>query len=303
VDSEQERSEVERVWGSVPSEPGRSTRQILEACADRQVDVLYLVGVDPLKDFPDAALAERALSNAGHVVVQSLELGELEAFADAFLPAAAWAEREGTVTDWEGRPQRLSPVRPTAGVCRADWEIFAGLAAAMGHDLGLQTLERIRAEASGLLAPRGVSPRVTAWTGTGRPQRLGDLTLATYHLLVDDGRLSRGASELASTLGGGPFVEVHPDDAEKHGLTDGGRALVRTRAGEAELPVRVTEHLAPGVLFVPFGQPGLDANVLLSGGFSTSASVSPVSPALDETDAVGRAPGSVAQAEPAEVAS
>jgi NADH-quinone oxidoreductase subunit G len=275
VDRETERAEVEAVWGALPAEPGRTARQILEACARREVDVLFVLGADPLRDFPDAALAERALSNAAHVVVQSLELGSLEAFADAFLPAAAWAEREGTATDWEGRPRPLSPLRPIPGVCRPDWEILAQLGRAMGHDLGFATIEDVRAEAAGLLGPREVSTRVTAWAGTGEPKRLGDLTLVTYPLLVDEGRLSDGADELKAALEEPAFVEVHPEVAEKHGLVDGGRAVVRTDRGEAMLQVRVTEHVAPGALFVPFNQPGLAANTLLSGGFATAAEVMP----------------------------
>jgi len=277
VAADGERGEVEALWASVPAEPGRSTRQILQACADREIGVLFLVGVDPVRDFPDATLAERALSNVGHVVVQSLELGALAVYAAAFLPAAAWAEREGSATDWEGRAQRIAPVRPTVGVARPDWEILAGIARAMGSDLGFASIDDVRAEAATLLAPREVSPRVTAWTGTGRPQRLGDMTLVTYPLLVDEGRLSEGANELKAALGEEAFVEINPEDAEKHGVADGGRALVRTVAGEAELPVRVTEHVAAGALFVPFNQPGLAANTLLSGGFSTAASIAPAS--------------------------
>jgi len=105
-----ERAEVEAVWGEIPAVPGRSTMGILRAAAEREVDVLFLVGVDPLRDLPDAALARRALENAGRTVVQSLELGTLEPFADAFLPAAAPVEREGHVTTWEGRSQRSHPV-------------------------------------------------------------------------------------------------------------------------------------------------------------------------------------------------
>ena len=119
----------------------------------------------------------------------------------------------------------------------------------------------------GLLEPREVPARATAWTGTGRPQLLGDLTLCTYPLLVDEGRLSEEAGELKAALGQDAFVEVHPDDAEKHGVADGGRAVVRTAAGEAELPVRVSPHVAAGTLFVPFNQAGLAANALLAGGF------------------------------------
>lgn len=273
VTDDAERAELEPAWGTVPAEPGRSTREILEACANHEVDVLYLVGVDPLRDVPDAGLVERALRNTRHVVVQSLELGSLEPFADAYLPAAAWAEREGHATDWEGRSQPIRPVRGPAGVSRPDWEIFAGLARAAGTPLGFATIEELRAEAVSLLAPRTIAARSTAWTGTGRPTRLGELTLLTYPLLVDDGRLSVGADELKAALGEEAFVEVHPEDADKHGLVDGGRATVRTDAGEAELPVRVTEHVAQGALFVPFNQPGLEANRLLSGSFTASVEI------------------------------
>jgi predicted molibdopterin-dependent oxidoreductase YjgC len=237
---------------------------------------------------PDAGLVERALRNARHVVVQSLELGSLEPFADAFLPAAAWAEREGHATDWEGRSQPVHAVRVPAGVSRPDWEIFAGLARAMGAPLGLGTIEDLRAEAAPLFAHRTVAARSTAWTGTGRPTRLGELILLSYPLLVDEGRLSIGADELKAALGGEAFVEVHPEDADKHGLVDGGRARVRTDAGEAELPVRVTEHIAQGALFVPFNQPGLEANRLLAGSFTISAGVeAATSSKVDEREAAG----------------
>ena len=215
------------------------------------------------------------------MVVQSLELGSLEAFADAFLPAAAWAERDGHVTDWEGRSQPIHPVRGPAGVSRPDWQIFAGLAAAMGRPLGFATLDALRAEAAALLEPRTVASRATAWTGTGPPKRLGELTLLSYPLLVDEGRLSEGADELKAALGEDPFVEVHPEDAEKRGLVDGARAMVRTDAGEAMLPVRVTDRIAQGALFVPFNQPGLEANQLLAGSFTTSAEIVVVAQAAE----------------------
>jgi NADH-quinone oxidoreductase subunit G len=273
VSDEAERTEVETAWGSLPAERGRTSQEILRACANREIDVLYLVGVDPLGDVPNADLVHRALSNAPHVVVQSLELGMLGVFADAFLPAAAWVEREGHVTDWEGRSQPIHPVRGPAGVSRPDWEIFAGLAEAMGRPLGFATLGALRSEAAGLLEPRAVAARSTAWTGTGRPQRLGELTLLSYPLLVDEGRLSEGADELKAALGEGAFVEVHPEDADKHGVADGERAVVRTDAGQAVLPVRVTQHIAQGAVYVPFNQRGLQANGLLSGSFTTSARI------------------------------
>jgi formate dehydrogenase major subunit len=209
-------------------------------------------------------------------VVQSLELGSLEPYADAFLPAAAFLERDGHVTDWEGRGQRIRPVRGPEGVSRPDWEIFAELARAMGADLGSETLESLQEELGELLGPRGTEEQPTAWVGAGAPQWLDDLTLFTYPLLVDEGRLSEGASELKGALEDEVFVEVNAEDAEKRGLADGGRARVRTDAGEAVLAVRVTPHVVPGTVFVPFNQPGLAANTLLSGRFTAAATVEAV---------------------------
>ncbi|MGZ8593638.1 MAG: NADH-quinone oxidoreductase subunit G [Actinomycetota bacterium] len=272
-----ERAEVEAAWGPLAAaEPGRSTHEILEACVRGDVDVLFLIGVDPLRDVLDGDLARDALRNARYKVVQGLELGDLAPYADAFLPAAAWAERAGSVTDWEGRSQRIRPVRSPAGVSRPDWEIFAGLAAAAGGDLGFESLDELREEAAGLLEPRPVAVRADAWTGTGKPQLLGDLTLFTYPLLVDEGRLSADAAELKAALEDDAFAELHPEDADKRGVADGARVRVTTAAGAAELPARVTTDVAAGTVFVPFNQPGLAANALLRGGFVEPATVEPV---------------------------
>ncbi len=150
-----ERTEVENLWGPIiVGDEGRNWQRILQACADREIDVLFLIGVDPLRDYPDAALARRALENVRFKVVQSLELGSLEPFADAFLPAAAFLEKDGHVTTWEGRDQRIRPIRGPAGISLPDWEIFASLALAAGGDLGFETLDELHDEMGRLLAPQ-----------------------------------------------------------------------------------------------------------------------------------------------------
>jgi predicted molibdopterin-dependent oxidoreductase YjgC len=104
---------------------------------------------------------------------------------------------------------------------------------------------------------------------------------------VDEGRLSRGADELRSALEDEARAELHPDDAEKRGVADGGRVRVTTAAGSADLPARVTTDIAPGAVFVPFNQPGLAANTLLAGGFVEPASVEPAGDAEATAAAVG----------------
>ena len=273
------RAEVEAIWGPIMTEgPGRTSRGILEAAAAGDLDVLFLIGVDPLTDHPDAVLARRALDNVPVKVVQSLELGSLESFADAFLPAAAYAEKDGHLTTWEGRGQRIYPARPVQGISRPDWEIFAGLAAAMGGDLGFDTLEELHDEMGRLLAPTQATWERNVTTElAGSPEiPEGSVHLFTYPLLVDEGRLVERADELKLALGDPAFVELHTADASSFGVVDGAHAVVRTDAGEVELPVRVTDHIAPGAAFVPFNNPGLRASTLLSGSFDTIATIEAV---------------------------
>jgi NADH-quinone oxidoreductase subunit G len=285
VGDDEARAEVEAVWGSLDlADGGRSWREILEACANREIDVLFLVGVDPLRDYPDAELARRALGNVPRKVVQSLELGSLARFADAFLPAAAFLEKEGHVTTWEGRGQRLHRVRDPLGMSRPDWEIFASLALACGGDLGFETLDELHEEMGSLLAPRAVRERMAAQPDAGPVEvEEGHLLLFTYPLLVDEGSLSERADELKAALADPPFVEIHRNDASKAGIDDGAHLLLKTAAGEATVPARVTEHVAEGAIFVPFNQVGFAANTLLQGRFSIPAKIEPVeTPSAEE---------------------
>ncbi|MEX0985549.1 MAG: molybdopterin-dependent oxidoreductase, partial [Actinomycetota bacterium] len=274
-DRAEERAEVEAVWGPImATDPGRDTAGILYAGAEHELDVLFVVGADPLRDLPDTALVRRALQNVETVVVVGTELGDLAPFVSAFLPAVPVVERDGHLSTWEGRAQRVRPARSSAGLSRPDWEIFAGLALALGGDLGFETLEEIHAEMGRLLAPReAVAPALAdAQNVFAAP----DLELFTYPLLVDEGRSSRGAHELKATFEEPAFVEVHPDTARAHGLEGATEALVRTNAGSATLPLRVTDHIAPGAAFVPFNQPGLAAATLLVSGAGEPAAIGSV---------------------------
>jgi NADH-quinone oxidoreductase subunit G len=292
VDAEADRREVEEVWNaSIPTAPGRDARAILEAAARRELDVLYLVGVDPLTDFPDATLARHALANVEYKVVQDMRGGSLTPYADVMLPAAAFLERNGHYTSWEGRGQRLKRVRGPIGLARSDWEIFQGLSESLGKNLGFNSIDDVHEEMARLLGARATAPggsdasaaEAARADAAKRPPGDGDratshaeLVLFTYPLLVDEGRLSDGVHELKEALQDPAFAEVHPDDAGRLGLADGEQAHLRTDAGEAVLPVRVTPHIAAGSVFVPFNNPGLRANTLLSGAFTTSVSIEPV---------------------------
>jgi NADH-quinone oxidoreductase subunit G len=278
VSAQGDRARVEAVWGDgVPSEPGLDTAGILAAAARREIDVLFLVGVDPLTDFPDAALAREALENVQYKVVIDIRADSMGIYADAMLPAAPFLEKDGHYTDWEGRSQRLRPVRDPLGLARSEWEIFQELSEAMGADMGFHSLGKLHEEMASLLSlpppDEGLSDATPIQASPTTSE--GDLVLFTYPLLVDEGKLLAGADRLKEALEEQAFVEVHRADAERLGLEGGGKARLRTAAGEAELAVRITEGIAPGSVFVPYNQPGLAANTLLSGRMTAGATLEP----------------------------
>jgi NADH-quinone oxidoreductase subunit G len=133
-------------WGSVPARRGLDTAGILEAAASGELSTLVLVGADPLSDFPDHDLAERALGRVDFLVAVETALNASSRHADVVLPAAGYAERGGTTTNLEGRVTRLAAKVVPPGVSRADWVIAAELADRLGADLGFESVEGIWAE-------------------------------------------------------------------------------------------------------------------------------------------------------------
>jgi NADH-quinone oxidoreductase subunit G len=130
-------------WGSLPGARGLDCAGMLEAAAAGELQVLVLLGADPLADFPDRDLATRALEAVPYLVAVDLFGHASAQLADVVLPACASVERGGSTTNIEGRVTRLAQKVVPPGTSRADWMIAAGIAEAMGSDLGLENLEDI----------------------------------------------------------------------------------------------------------------------------------------------------------------
>jgi len=149
-------------WGSVPKTRGRDAAEALRSLADGDqggVRALVLVGCDPLVDFPDTALATRALEAADVVVAVAGHPGPSLDHADIVLPVAVAHERPGTTTNIEGRVTRLAQKVAAPGLAWADWTIASALSDELGYDLAIGTTTDI-AEEIERVAPayRGFSP-------------------------------------------------------------------------------------------------------------------------------------------------
>ena len=133
-------------WGGVPAERGLAAEGILRAAADGKIRVLILVGADPINDFPDATLARRAIDAVDTIIAVDGFESESTARAEVFLPCTLWGEKAGTVTNLEGRVQRVGRKVAPEGTAMDDWRIAAELALRMGRDLDLATVDEVTDE-------------------------------------------------------------------------------------------------------------------------------------------------------------
>ena len=129
-------SEHWRIPASAPGiseRPGLSAVELFRAAAEGRVKALWIAATNPLVSMPDAGLVRAALERAELVVVQDAHHPtETSALAHAVLPAAAWPEKEGAMTNSERRVGLVRRALAPPGEARADWQIFAGLARALG---------------------------------------------------------------------------------------------------------------------------------------------------------------------------
>ncbi len=119
--------EAAALLGVTPGLGGKTTREILEGCADGSISTLWLVGVDPFKAVADRALVERALENVEFLIVQDLEGTEATAYASVVLPVAAPQEADGSYTNIERRVQRFLAITRPKGDSKPSWRVFSEL--------------------------------------------------------------------------------------------------------------------------------------------------------------------------------
>jgi Uncharacterized anaerobic dehydrogenase len=148
--SESDRSYVQEFWNSGPISPktGLTATEMFEALDDGRLKAVWIMGTNPLVSLPDVKKAEAALAKAPFVVVQEVSnKPETLRYADVVLPAAAWAEKEGTMTNAERRITYLSKIVDAPGEALPDAEILCRFARKMGfHGFDYQSMAEIYAE-------------------------------------------------------------------------------------------------------------------------------------------------------------
>src|SRR6202040_3666461 len=129
-----------------PAEPGLVVTEMIEGCLDGRVRAMYVVGENPLLSEPDLHHAEKAIEQLDFLVVQDLFMHETAERAHVFLPAAAFAEKDGTFTNSERRVQRIRQAIDPPGQAPPDWWIAC--------ELGRRTARRPRGSGRGVGSQR-----------------------------------------------------------------------------------------------------------------------------------------------------
>src|SRR5262249_35244021 len=194
------RAEVARAWGvaSLPSEPGRDGGEILGAAAAGDLDALLIAGVGP-GDLADPAAALDALEATPFIVSLEIRASAVTDRADVVLPVAAVVEKAGTFVNWEGRPGSFGAVFGVPGV-ESDLQVLGRIADEMDVHLGLPDAAAARRELNDLGRWQGLRDPMPIREAQAAPDPgRGEAVLATWHQLLDNGRMSDGEPFLAGT--------------------------------------------------------------------------------------------------------
>jgi formate dehydrogenase major subunit/formate dehydrogenase alpha subunit len=275
----------------LPAHAGLPMTRALNAAERGEIKGLYIVGEDPVISDPDQGHVRNALQQLDFLVVQDIFLTATAEYADVVLPAACFAEKDGTFTSTERRIQRVRKAALPIGGARADWEIFCEIASRAGYkymhynapseimdeiarvtpiyggisysridQIGLQwpCLDEHHPGTPILHVGRFVGGMGCFCPAEYRPP--AETPDAEYPFILTTGRsyfhyhtgsMTR-RTRLLEREENRSYVEINPVDAHRLGIRDRDFVMVATRRGEIVMSARMTKDITPGVLFITF---------------------------------------------------
>jgi len=296
------RRKFSRAWGvPLPDAPGKTLMEMVDAVTEGKIRALYVMGENPLLSDPNLNHVREAFADLDFLVVQDIFRSDTAEIADVVLPAASYAEKDGTYTNTERRVQRAEQALRPLGESLPDWQILCRLANRMGYPLSYHGTYEIMEEIAlltpsygGMLHHRLQENFGLQWPcpdmhhrgtpylhrkkfarGLGRfipvafvpPDEGVD---ADYPLLLTTGRIyfhyhTGTMCRRTSTLEREEpecFVEMNPVDAQEPGIRNGQIVRISSRRGALTVRAFLTEKPPPGTIFLPFHFREAAANLL-----------------------------------------
>ena len=306
VDDAANQEKFEKAYGrKVDLEKGITKVTALDQCGDT-VFAMLIDGENTVVSDPDQEHCIHALKSLEHLVVIDIFLTETAELADVVLPATSWAETDGHFVNTERRIQRVRKAVDPPGEAKPDWWIIGKIAQRMGMQ-GLDYSSPVpifdelcelapiyngidweladggqyqwpipyrghpgtpRLHEDEFINGRGkfsftdyrdpaetIDEAYPLWLTTGR-------RLESYHTRTQTGR-SEGINQLLPE----ETLEVHPSDAARYGLHDGGWAKMSSRRGAVDVRVETTRRSPQGTVFASFSFADVPINVLTGSGY------------------------------------
>ncbi|WP_322528190.1 formate dehydrogenase subunit alpha [Salinicola sp. LHM] len=294
------RGKFEAIWHTrIDDEPGLRIPNMFDAAISGTFKGLYVQGEDIAQSDPNTQHVEAALSALDCLIVQDIFLNETAKYAHVLLPGSTFLEKDGTFTNAERRINRVRKVMPPlAG--KEDWEVTQDLSNALGYPMNYSHPSGIMDEIAQLTPTfTGVSYKkldelgsiqwpcndahpegtptmherdfpidkghfaITEYVATEeRASRRYPLLLTTGRILSQYNVGAQTRRTQNSLWHHEDVLEIHPSDAEVRGLRDGDWLGISSRVGRTVLRCRVSDRMAPGVVYTTFHHPGSGANVI-----------------------------------------
>ena len=298
------RSAFNDVWGTedFSGEKGLTVVEIMDAVHEGSIKGMYVLGENPAMSDPDVDHARDALAKLDHLVVQDIFLTETANYADVILPASAWAEKTGTVTNTNRQVQMGRQVVSPPGEAKEDWwietelakrlglgwdythpsQVFAEMKLNMGS-LDNITWERLENEAVTYpsLSPEDPGQAIVFGDGFPRPEGRARFTPANviapdetpdaeYPMILITGRQLEhwhtGSMTRRTRVLDGLEPEancsLHPKTLRKMGVQPGDIIELSTRRGTVQVMARADRAVAEDNVFLPFAYVEAAANIL-----------------------------------------
>ncbi len=301
--SDEIRKKFSKAWGvELSNMPGRTIAEMFHDNPSRRCRAVYIMGENPVLSDPNAAHLKECLEELDFLVVQDIFLTETAEYADVVLPAATFAEKDGTFNNTERRVQRVRRAIPPRGESKADWEIIQLVAQRLGLDWNYESAEDVwnevreltphffggvsyqRIEEQGLQWPCPTEDHPgTTFIHQGQFARgIGQFSTVEYRpraaehadeeypFILTTGRklyhyhtrTMTGKDDGLNALCGEELMQISPQDAQDLELSDGDMAQVSSRRGSLKTRIEVSDQVSPGLVCMSFHFAEAAVNVL-----------------------------------------
>ena len=296
IDDQENRDAVEDAWGVKLSSdlPENKSGDIFDRAVKKRIKALYVMGENPIVNYPNGKKVKDAFKKAEFVVVQDSFLTETAQLADVVLPSSTFVEKGGTFTNMVMTVQRLHKAISQVGDSKPDWQIICDLAEKMGHAFEYTTSKDIVDEIGksvpvyegievNRLRRKGFHWILSLYYKTKAERYRFEVTsnktitikgnkkypfiLLTGSSLRHQGTYSRNSESLVS-LASECFVEINRKDAKGADIADGDNVKIESAQGKIKLKAKTTGRVPEGMVFVSEYYEWVPVNDLRGDGYT-----------------------------------